>query len=393
MHARPPNTMVRMRKQYTAHPWPHTPRRGTPSIDAPSSHARARGVRAWRRLMRSRAMMPSVATTPSTARAAASKAAPGAGRRSMTTPSTSSATSSASSSMRRGSLTIARVAMGPERANATGGGGAGAGVVANRAVVDADVVASEEDQRDGGRILSARRRSADGEDASVVRVVNASEDWQFEIAAKLRATAFYDDLIARQALPFPPRFMATFHREFAQRERKALRERTTKPVGYARESRCLMTDIGALGLVGCLDVSVRQGPCASQVNGICVAEGATYAYVDNVAVDASARRRGAAKMMLENASDFAVERGMTEMWTHVHCDNVAARRLYHRFGFRAPSGTFPLEGSAKHFAGTRLSGLVLMRAPLPLVYVVDRVDRECGCGACFDQVEKCICLQ
>ena len=42
MHARPPNTMVRMRKQYTAHPWPHTPRRGTPSIDAPSSHARAR---------------------------------------------------------------------------------------------------------------------------------------------------------------------------------------------------------------------------------------------------------------------------------------------------------------------------------------------------------------
>jgi ribosomal protein S18 acetylase RimI-like enzyme len=342
--------------------------------------------------MRARAMTPTSSPSPATARAAQRAVAHVATRRSMVPSTSSASSSSASSSMRRG-MTIARVAMGPERANATGGGGAGAGVVANRAVVDADVVASEEDQRDGGRILSARRRSADGEDASVVRVVNASEDWQFEIAATLRATAFYDDLIARQALPFPPRFMATFHREFAQRERKALRERTTKPVGYARESRCLMTDIGALGLVGCLDVSVRQGPCASQVNGICVAEGATYAYVDNVAVDASARRRGAAKMMLENASDFAVERGMTEMWTHVHCDNVAARRLYHRFGFRAPSGTFPLEGSAKHFAGTRLSGLVLMRAPLPLVYVVDRVDRECGCGACFDQVEKCICLQ
>jgi len=257
------------------------------------------------------------------------------------------------------------------------------------------VAQSDDDGRECAKATNSREcvdeKSSEDERASA-RVVDASEDWQFEIAARLRATAFYDDLLARQALPFPARFIATFHREFAQRERQALRERTTKAVGYATESRCVMTEVGELGLVGCLDVSVRRGPCASQVNGICVSEGATYAYVDNVAVDATARRRGAAKVMLESASAFALERGMTEIWTHVHCDNIAARKLYHRFGFRAPNGAFPLEGSSKHFAGPRLSGLVLMRAPLPLVYALDGEADECACGACFDQVEKCICL-
>ena len=55
-----------------------------------------------------------------------------------------------------------------------------------------------------------------------VRIATSEDD--FEVVANLRATAFYDDLTERQALPFPPRFTPTFHREFAQRERKALAE-------------------------------------------------------------------------------------------------------------------------------------------------------------------------
>lgn len=277
----------------------------------------------------------------------------------------------------------------------TANGGAGQGTngrgstTSGKAVADRDAAASavdadaEEEDKVGYRVVA---RIGAG-----VRVVDAKDDDAFEIAAQLRATAFYDDLLERQELPFPPRFTATFHREFAQRERKALRERTTRKVGSAMESRCYMAEADGFGLVGCLDVSVREGPCASQINGVCVGEGASYAYVDNVAVDAAARRRGAARLMLECASDFAVERGMREIWTHVHCDNVGARKLYHAYGFRAPQGTFPIEGLANHYNGARLKGLMLMRAELPLVH--GRLeDNECRCGACFEAVERCVCL-
>ena len=267
------------------------------------------------------------------------------------------------------------------------GAGAGArGGVARRALADRPTreAAEDEDARATG---ASRVKSRGGVD-----VVVATNDFAFEIAANLRATAFYDDLAERHEMPFPPRFTPTFHREFAQRERKALRERTTRRVGPALESRCFMADCEGLGLVGCLDVSVREGPCASQINGVCVPEGASYAYVDNVAVDAAARRRGSAKLMMECASDWVEERGITEIWTHVHCDNVGARRLYHAYGFRAPSGSHPEQGLPNYFNGERLKGLILMRAPVPLVYEA-RVDAVCGCGACFARVDECICIK
>jgi len=258
--------------------------------------------------------------------------------------------------------------------------------VARRALADRPTreAAEDEDARATG---ASRVKSRGGVD-----VVVATNDFAFEIAANLRATAFYDDLAERHEMPFPPRFTPTFHREFAQRERKALRERTTRRVGPALESRCFMADCEGLGLVGCLDVSVREGPCASQINGVCVPEGASYAYVDNVAVDAAARRRGSAKLMMECASDWVEERGITEIWTHVHCDNVGARRLYHAYGFRAPSGSHPEQGLPNYFNGERLKGLILMRAPVPLVYEA-RVDAVCGCGACFARVDECICIK
>ena len=107
-------------------------------------------------------------------------------------------------------------------------------------------------------------------------------------------------------------------------------------------------------------------------------------------MDAGARRRGSARLMMECASDFAEERGFKEIWTHVHCENLGARALYHAFGFRAPSGTFPENGLPNYFNGERLKGLILLRAPVPLVYM-DRVEETCGCGACFDGVSECIC--
>ena len=95
-----------------------------------------------------------------------------------------------------------------------------------------------------------------------------------------------------------------------------------------------------MGLVGCLDASVREGPCASQINGVCVREGTSYAYVDNVAVDAGARRRGSARLMMECASDFAEERGFKEIWTHVHCENLGRARCITRLDFGRPAARF-----------------------------------------------------
>lgn len=260
------------------------------------------------------------------------------------------------------------------------------------AAASAKAVADRDVERGAGASTAegAPARRAAAKSRGCVDVVVATEDAQFEIAARLRATAFYDDLLERGEMPFPPRFTATFHREFAQRERRALRERTTRKVGPALESTCYMAECEGMGLVGCLDASVREGPCASQINGVCVREGTSYAYVDNVAVDAGARRRGSARLMMECASDFAEERGLKEIWTHVHCDNLGARALYHAFGFRAPSGAFPENGLPNYFNGERLKGLILLRAPIPLVYM-DRVEETCGCGACFDGVSECIC--
>ena len=257
-------------------------------------------------------------------------------------------------------------------------------------------------------ILDAPPAGADADDAAAIarrtlpsgmEIVVAEDASEFEVAAELRATAFYEDLEARQALPFPPRFVATFRREFAQRERRALKERTAQPTGPSRRCLCLMSRAPDLGLTGCLDVSVRTGPCASQVNGVCVGEGEEYVYIDNVAVDAGARRRGSASAMLEASSDVAVRWGAGFIYTHVHADNVAARRLYHAYGFRAPKGIPIAEamspGKGAQWSSPRLAGLVLLRAPLPLMQAASEKAAaaigDCTCGAKYDDCDECIC--
>ena len=234
---------------------------------------------------------------------------------------------------------------------------------------------------------------------SGVEIFPAEEAADFEVAAELRATAFYEDLEARQALPFPPRFIATFRREFAQRERRALKERTAQPSGPRAVSVPNVQAASSGALVGCLGVSVRAGPCASQVNGACVDEGEEYVYVDNVAVDVGARRKGAASAMLEASSDVAIRWGAGFIYTHVHVENIAARRLYHAYGFRAPKGA-PIDeamgpGKGAQWASPRLAGLVLLRAPLPLMQAASEKAAaavgDCTCGAVFDECDECVC--
>ena len=296
--------------------------------------------------------------------------------------------SSSVPSSTRGSQQPAMSTLVPEAETAKGGAAA---PVVEEEHDDVNAAGEQED----AAVVTARRTLPSG-----LEIVVAQDMPEFEIAAELRATAFYEDLEARQALPFPPRFVATFRREFAQRERRALKDRTAQPSGLSRRCLCLMSRLPDLGLVGCLDISVRNGPCASQVNGVCVSEGEEYVYIDNVAVDAAARRRGSASAMLEASSDVAITWGAGFMYTHVHADNVAARRLYHAYGFRAPKGMPIAEamspGKGAQWASPRLAGLVLLRAPLPLMHHAASEKAaaaigDCTCGATFEDCDECIC--
>ena len=233
-----------------------------------------------------------------------------------------------------------------------------------------------------------------------VDVFVAEEVVDFKVAADLRAVAFYEDLEERQALPFPSRFVSTFTREFAQRELRALQDRTSVETNNHQRCVCLVAAIAKGGLAGCLDLSERIGPCASQVNGVCVGVDEEYVYIDNVAVDRKSRRQGIASALLETSSNLAVAWGANCVYTHVHADNVAARRLYHSYGFRAPKGKALSEVSGAkgvQWTSPRLAGLVLLRAELPLVHKHDRENaknyfRECTCGANYFACEECICL-
>lgn len=274
-----------------------------------------------------------------------------------------------------------------------------------------------------------------------VRIATSEDD--FEVVANLRATAFYDDLTERQALPFPPRFTPTFHREFAQRERKALAERVVRPTSACAKCVCLVADDSGEHLVverlrnsssaviGCLDVSIRHNPQSSSTRYQSPAAGVvntndsinrynsgpkteTFVYVDNVAVARRARRRGAAKALLEAASNEAISWGAREMFTHVHCENAAARRLYHAYGFRAcvpevEENVLTGRGEGEDGVTTmtttmasistgnrfgRLAGLVMIRAPLPLKRKKEDVpsSESCDCGfEMIEEIDECVC--
>lgn len=62
------------------------------------------------------------------------------------------------------------------------------------------------------------------------------------------------------------------------------------------------------------------------------------AYLSDMAVKPSARRRGAARLLLERACALARRWGEDSLWLHVARDNAAAVALYERAGFERVSG-------------------------------------------------------
>lgn len=238
---------------------------------------------------------------------------------------------------------------------------------------------------------------------------------ELDTVAALRAAAYYDDLEERQALPFHSRFRGTFEREFCEREVRSLQHRTRvgaggqagKGPGSILRCSCLV-GLDARGRVlGCLDVSFRRGPCLSLINGLCVLEGDSYVYVDNVCVAEHARRQGVASQLMEAASAEAAGWGVADrLFTHVHVENDGARVLYARYGFELASRpeSAASQGLADSFERARdtMSGLLLLSAPLPLELCgpppagaaepgPPPPGALCTCGAALVPDAECVC--
>jgi len=80
------------------------------------------------------------------------------------------------------------------------------------------------------------------------------------------------------------------------------------------------------------------------------------AYISALGVASSARRRGWATRLLQEAEAWARARGMTCLGLHVNSDNVGARSLYQRLGFE------------ERGVQTRLFASLLLGEP-PVIYM------------------------
>ncbi len=59
----------------------------------------------------------------------------------------------------------------------------------------------------------------------------------------------------------------------------------------------------------------------------------TYAYIDDIAVDANYRRQGVGRALIERAIEWAKAKGFSGIMLETQDNNVAACRLYERCGF------------------------------------------------------------
>jgi len=71
-----------------------------------------------------------------------------------------------------------------------------------------------------------------------------------------------------------------------------------------------------------------------------------YARIDNILVDANLRRAGVATALLHHAADWCRERGLPGLMLETQDNNVAACKLYERFGFHLGGFDTHLYGAA-----------------------------------------------
>ncbi|HTC85692.1 MAG TPA: ribosomal protein S18-alanine N-acetyltransferase [Candidatus Acidoferrum sp.] len=82
------------------------------------------------------------------------------------------------------------------------------------------------------------------------------------------------------------------------------------------------------------------------------------AHVTTFAVDPAWRRRGVGERLLMAVLDLAIERGAREATLEVRLSNLAARRLYEKYGFR-PVGIRP-----RYYSDDNEDALIMTTEPL-----------------------------
>ena len=82
------------------------------------------------------------------------------------------------------------------------------------------------------------------------------------------------------------------------------------------------------------------------------------AHVTTFAVDPAWRRRGVGERLLLAVLDLAIERGAREATLEVRLSNLAARRLYEKYGFR------PVGIRARYYSDDNEDALIMTTEPL-----------------------------
>lgn len=174
---------------------------------------------------------------------------------------------------------------------------------------------------------------------------DAMVDEEYWTAAWLRAESNWEGKPSE-------RYIDTYKRKFAEQEFNAIKRRCKGQ--HWQKCRCIVTakkedkNIKRTilkSIVGTLDFSIRYllhgesvpgelgKPLFCSINNIATNMN-KYGYISNLCVAKSARRQSIASNMLSFAIDLARSDGIEQVYVHVHKNNIPARELYQKMGFK-----------------------------------------------------------
>ncbi|XP_051148309.1 uncharacterized protein LOC127263366 isoform X2 [Andrographis paniculata] len=179
-------------------------------------------------------------------------------------------------------------------------------------------------------------RSSRGEFAQFV-AREARFDNEYWAAARLRAESYFE---GRKT----DRYIGNYKQMFAEQEFNQMKRRRVWPLGQPCKCIVMVQEDGTTSsdcvVVGTLDLSLgylSYGEISPQENITVINGGASmirYAYISNLCVATSARRRGIACSLLRFAILSAQEDGAEKVFVHVSRENKAAQVLYQNQGFQ-----------------------------------------------------------
>lgn len=203
--------------------------------------------------------------------------------------------------------------------------------------------------RTASRRLQQAHCSSNFVQQSSVRVREAETDDELETCARIRASAYYGELLTN------PRFVINLERQFARDEFQALVRRTRDLPGVGSPKAVCIVALDAAGIVvGSLDLRPPFNKTGLQPDG--VPQDGNAAFLANLAVETRARKQGFGTALLRHALITAQQQLQADrVYAHVDGTNPAACSLYERAGF---------ERSACQKGTTLRSGIVVLVAEI-----------------------------